>query len=167
MATGETGTGALLSADGNRLRTVALRDSRFIAEIFDGADEALAALEVIESGLIFTGFQTRDWLTVLYEEVAGTRRALPRLVVVTDRERDEVVLALPLVIVKEGLLRVASFADLGVSDYGAPMLGREPLVDRQMIRGIWRSVRAAMSDVDLVRLDRMPGDIGGRPNPLL
>jgi len=167
MATGETGTGARLGADDDRSRTVASRDNRFITEIFDGADEALAALEVIESGLLSTGFQTRDWLTVLYEELAATRRALPRLVVVSDRERDEAVLAFPLVIAKEGLLRVANFADLGVTDYGGPMLSREPLSDRQLIRGIWRSVRAAMWDVDLIRLNRMPAEIGGRPNPLL
>ncbi len=124
MATGDMGTGALPGAGEKQSRAAASRGDRFVTEIFDGAEEALAAREVVEGDLLSTGFQTLDWLTVLYDELAHSRRALPRLVVVTDSERDEVVLALPLVVAKEGLLQVASFADLGVSDYGAPLLSR-------------------------------------------
>jgi CelD/BcsL family acetyltransferase involved in cellulose biosynthesis len=167
MATADTGTGAFGSANGEETRAIASRDTRFVAEVFDGADEALAALEVIESGLASTGFQTRDWLTVLFEEFSHTRRQLPRLVVVTDTERGEVVLALPLVVAKEGLLRVARFPDFGVCDYGAPLLGSLPLDEAHVMRGVWRSIRAVTRDVDLIRLDRMPAEIGGRRNPLL
>ncbi len=167
MATAETGTGAHLGAEGEEARTAPSRGTHFIAEIFDGADEALAALDVIEKDIVSTGFQTPDWLTVLYEELAASYHALPRLVVVTDGEIGEVVLALPLAVTKEGSLRIASFADFGVSDYGAPMLGRDPMTDNRRIRGVWRSVRAAMRDIDLIRFERMPAEIGGRPNPLL
>lgn len=141
--------------------------ARFVAEVFDGADEALAALEVLEQGLAPTGFQTIDWLTVLYEELAPARRALPRLVVVTEAESGDLVLALPLLVVHDGLLRVAAFADLGMSDYGGPILGPQPILEPRAIRRAWRSIRAALSDVDLIRLERMPAEIGGRPNPLL
>ena len=65
------------------------------------------------------------------------------------------------------MLRVASFADLGVSDYGGPILGPVRLTDRKAIRRVWRSVRSAMRDIDLIRFERMPAEIGGRPNPLL
>lgn len=157
----------LLTAESVAARAVSPRGGDVITEIFDGADEALAALEVIENGLVATGFQTLDWLTVLYEELATTRRCHPRLVVVTDKESGEVVMALPLVVAREGLLRVASFADFGVSDYGAPLLGQVRADDNAWIRRLWRSVRAAMRDVDLIRLERMPAKIGDRDNPLL
>lgn len=167
MATAETGNSAFLGAEGEQTRTATSREHRYITEIFDGSDDALAALEVIEDGLVSTGFQTLNWLTVLYEEVAHARHAMPRLVVVTDTETDSVVLALPLAVTKEGLLRVASFADFEVSDYGGPILGAGPLLESEQIRDIWRSVRAALRDVDLIRLERMPAEIAGRPNPLI
>ncbi len=94
MATAETGNGAVLSADNGWLRAMSPRDSRFIAEIFDGADEALAALEAVENDLLSTGFQTLGWLTVLYEELAPFRNAVPRLVVVTERKSGKVALVL-------------------------------------------------------------------------
>jgi CelD/BcsL family acetyltransferase involved in cellulose biosynthesis len=167
MATAKIGNGAIPGADKSDSRTVSSRGGRFIAEIFDGADEALAALEAIQGGLVSTGFQTLDWLIVLYEELAPSRKAMPRLVVVSERESGEVALVLPLVVAREGSLRVASFADLGVSDYGAPVLGLASLADARLVRRAWHSVRRAMRDVDLIRLERMPAKIGGRPNPLL
>lgn len=167
MATAETGNDAYLGVEGEQARATTPGEGRFVAEIFDGADDALAALEVIEGGLVTTGFQTLNWLTVFYDEVAHARRAMPRLAVVTDSESDQVVLALPLVVAKEGLLRVASLAALEVVGHGAPLLGPEPLSDADRIRDIWRALRAAIRDVDLIRLERMPAEIGGRPNPLI
>lgn len=168
MATAETGNGAsYLGAEEEQARAAMPGDGRFVAEIFDGADDALAALEVIEGGLIATGFQTLDWLSVFYDEVAHARRAMPRLAVVTDNKSDQVVLALPLVVAKEGLLRVASFAALETVGHGAPLLGPELSQYGARIRDIWRALRTAMRDLDLIRLERMPAEIGGRPNPLI
>ncbi|CAA2142345.1 GNAT family N-acetyltransferase [Hyphomicrobium sp. ghe19] len=167
MATVETGGGAILRAGGGWSRVLNSRGGRFITEIFEGADEALAAFEAVEPGLVSNGFQTLDWLTVLYEELAPARKAMPRLVVVTEQASGDVALLLPLVVAKEGMLRIASFADLGVSDYGGPILGPVRLTDRRAIRCVWRSVRSAMHDIDLIRFERMPAEIGGRPNPLI
>lgn len=148
-------------------RTWTLRGPRYIVEVFDGADEALAALESVQRGLVSTGFQSLNWLTVLYEDLAPAKRAEPRIVVVTERNSGEVVMVLPLVIKKKKAMRVALFADLGVSDYGGPILGPVPLTKRRSIRRVWRAVRKALNDVDLIRLERMPAEIGGRPNPLV
>ncbi|MBS0233127.1 MAG: GNAT family N-acetyltransferase [Proteobacteria bacterium] len=167
MATWQTGNDVRQDGESWGTRTQSSRGTSFVTEVFDGADEALSALEVIEHGVASTGFQTLDWLTVLYEELAAAHRALPRLVVVTETESSEVVLALPLLIVRDGALRVAIFADLGVSDYGAPILGPTPSLDAHAVRRMWRSIRAAMHDIDLIRFERMPAEIGGWPNPLL
>lgn len=140
---------------------------RFVTEVFDGADEALAALDSVQRGLGSTGFQTLNWLTVLYEELAPSHRAMPRLVVVSDRSSGDVCLILPLVVKMKRGLRVARFADLGVAEYGAPILGPAAPTKRRSIRRMWRSVRAALKDVDLIRLERMPAEIGGRANPLV
>ena len=145
----------------------AWRGPRFVAEVFDGADEALQALDAIQGGLVSTGFQSLNWLTVLYEDLARMERALPRLIVITERNSGDIALVLPLVIRKKRSLRVARFADLGVSDYGAPILGPAVLKKRRSIRRAWRAVRHALKDVDLIRLEKMPAEIGGRSNPLL
>lgn len=160
------GDDMVLSRDLHSERAWTLRGPRYIAEVFDGADEVLAALDSIQSGLVSTGFQSLNWLTVLYEDLAPTKRALPRLVVVTERNSGEVAMVLPLVIEKTKVTRVARFADLGVSDYGGPILGPAPLVKRRSMRRAWRAVRRALNDVDLIRLERMPAKIGDRPNPL-
>jgi CelD/BcsL family acetyltransferase involved in cellulose biosynthesis len=140
---------------------------RYITEVFDGADEALAALEAVQDGLVSTGFQTLDWLTVLYEDLAPPHHAMPRVVVVTESEGGEVALILPLLIERNRKSAVARFADLGVSDYGAPILGRALMNEPREIRRVWRGILRAMPDVDLFRLERMPAHIGGRPNPLI
>lgn len=141
--------------------------SRYIVEVFDGADEALSALAAIQDDLVSTAFQTLDWLSCLYEELALARRGMPRLVVVSERNSREIALVLPLVIVRRRRLAIAQFADLGVSDYCAPMLGPARLVKPRAVRRAWRAIRRALSDVDLIELERMPDSINGKPNPLL
>ncbi|MEZ5900282.1 MAG: GNAT family N-acetyltransferase [Hyphomicrobiaceae bacterium] len=143
------------------------RAPRFIAEVFDGADEALAALDSVQEGLVSTGFQSTNWLTVLYEDLAPAKQAMPRLVVVTERNSGDVALILPLVVYTKRNLRIARFADLGVSDYGVPILGPAALKKRRSIRRAWRAARHSLRDVDMIRLERMPARIAGRPNPLV
>lgn len=157
----------VLSQDFGRARGWTWRGPRYIAEVFDGADEALAALDSVQGALVSTGFQSLNWLTVLYEDLAASKRVMPRVVVVSERNSGDVAFILPLVVKKKRALRVARFADLGVSDYGAPILGPAPMTKRRSIRRAWRAVRQAMRDVDLIRLERMPAEIGGRANPLV
>jgi CelD/BcsL family acetyltransferase involved in cellulose biosynthesis len=168
MATADFGNDAARGvADRIEPRRVLWRGPRFITEVFDGADEALAALEAVQGALVSTGFQTLDWLTVLYEDLAPSRHAVPRVVVVSERNSGKVVLILPLLIEKERKLTVARFADLGVSNYCGPILGPTLVEKRRSIRRVWRSVLHAMPDVDLIRLERMPAEIGRHPNPLM
>lgn len=149
------------------------RGRRYIVEIFDGADDALDALEAVQSGphrngrIYSTGFQSLNWLTVFYEELAHAKRAMPRVVVVTDRNSGDVALVLPLVISKKNNLTVARFADLGVANYGGPLLGPAVPDTPRAKRRLWRAVRQALSDVDLIRLENMPHEIGGVANPLV
>lgn len=149
------------------------RGPRFFCEVFDGADDALAALEAVQGGIASqsalnsTAFQSLNWLTVLYEELAPAHRAVPRLIIVTERNSGEVALILPLLVMRTGTLRVARFADLGASNYGAPVLGLALLKKPRSIRRAWRVVRKSLGNVDLLRLENMPAVVGGMANPLL
>lgn len=163
-----TVTDSAAVGDGQRaVRSSLWRGPRFIVEVFDGADEALAALDSVQRNLVSTGFQSLNWLTVVYEDLAQAKRVMPRLVVVSERNTGDVVLILPLLVTKKRTLRVARFADLGVSDYGAPILGPAALTKRRSVRRVWRAIRHALKDVDMIRLERMPAEIAGRPNPLV
>lgn len=149
------------------------RGPRFLVEVFDGADEALAALEAVQgeiaaqSALTSTAFQSLNWLTVLFEELAPAHRAMPRVIIATERNTGEVALILPLLVKRKRLLRVAYFADLGVSNYGGPILGPALLKKSRSIRRAWRAVRKSFGKIDLLRLENMPAEIGGIANPLL
>lgn len=145
----------------------AWRMPRYVAEVFDGADEALVALETVQADCRSTAFQTLNWLTILFEELAPAKKMSPRLVVVSDHDTGDVALVLPLLISKSGWVRTAMFADLGVSDYNAPMLGPAVPTTRRAVRRLWRAIRRALRDVDLLRLERMPKLIAGGDNPLL
>ncbi len=158
---------AIETADAARAQASSWRRPRYIAETFDHADEALAALEAVQGNLSGTAFQTLDWLTILYEELAPSHKAVPRVVIVSDRDSGEVALVLPLMIERQRRVRVARFADLGVSDYNAPLLGPAAPQSKRAIRRAWRAVRQALRDCDLIVFDRMPADISGRANPLL
>ena len=136
MATVEVGNGAVLDVAGRiGPRRSLWRGTRFITEVFDGADDALAALEAVQGGLASTRFQTLDWRTVLYEELAPSqaRDAAPRRCDRTQyrRDRADPTAGHP----KKRTLTVAFFADLGVSDYGGPILGPAVLKKRRSIRG--------------------------------
>lgn len=143
------------------------RGPRYIVEVFDGPDDVFAALETIQNEVVGLGFQSLNWLTILYEELAVPFQANPRLVIVSERNSGEVILTLPLTVVQENGLRVARFADLGVTDYGAPLLGPVKLTTPRAQQRVWRAIRQSMRDVDVIELQNMPDTVEGQPNPLV
>lgn len=128
-------------------------------ESVSGALEALAA-----ENLHCTPFQRVEWLRALYQHVAGAENKQPRLVVVRDVSSNKVVLALPLVVERIGGRSTAYAADLGVSDYNAPMLAKALSPPRA--QEAWCAAEGALGDVGMIRLERMPAEIGGVANPL-
>jgi len=65
---------------------------------------------------------------------------------------------------------LVEFADLGVSDYNAPILASDAPCDSTSLRAIGHAFLAALRQLpdrpDLIRLKKMPVEIHGRPNPL-
>ncbi|MCA3598912.1 MAG: GNAT family N-acetyltransferase [Methylobacterium sp.] len=79
----------------------------------------------------------------------------------------EPVLALPLVLRRERSGRLLSTPDLGVSDYNPPLLGHPEIVARQSAEALWKAIRPALPEADLLHLKRMPLVLAGVPNPLV
>lgn len=107
-------------------------------------------------------FQQVPWLDAWYGHCDG----LPTIVFLKDEVDGGDRLGLPLVRFREGGKRVIAFADGGLTDYNAPAvaLDGEPSVDDGA--RIWRALRAALPTADLLRFEKMPVTILGRPNPL-
>jgi CelD/BcsL family acetyltransferase involved in cellulose biosynthesis len=112
-----------------------------------------------------TPFQTEHWLSHWYASFSGRTDVEPLLVHVADSKGQDA-LALPLILRRERL-RTVEFADLGITDYNAPLLGPAAPTDEPAARSLWRAVRAALPPADLIEFTKVLTKIGDRPNPLV
>ncbi len=113
-----------------------------------------------------TPFQQRQWLEVWYTTLATTEAVEPLIVTVSDRATGELALTLWLITRIHNHIRIVEFADLGVTDYNAPLLGPAAPSDAIGAAELWDDLRRALRGNDLICLWKMPMEIDGRPNPL-
>jgi CelD/BcsL family acetyltransferase involved in cellulose biosynthesis len=117
-----------------------------------------------------TPFQHPQWYDAWYSAFAATEGVSPLIAVVTDATTGELALLLPLILRRQGRVAFVEFADLGVTDYNAPLLGSAAPRDARAARVMWRSLLSALRRMpdaaDFLQLRKMPVDFGGRPNPL-
>lgn len=115
-------------------------------------------------GMAATAFQAPVWLTAWYATI-GTATGEPMLVTIVESGSGEVAAILPLVQRTGRRLTIVEFADGGVSDNNAPILGPAAPVDAAGASALWVALRNAMPGVDLLRFTKMPAEIDGRINP--
>lgn len=125
-----------------------------------------ASLDESGTGLARAVFQTDAWLSTWYATMGAQTGVTALPLVVRAAGDDRLAVVLPLIRRRGRGLATVEFADLGVTDYNAPVLGpAAPTCDRGAA-SMWQAVRAALAPADLVRFDKMPAAIEGRPNPL-
>lgn len=113
-----------------------------------------------------TPFQSEAWLSDWYRAMADGRTVEPVLVDVRDGA-DALVMALPLIRIRgEGLTRI-EFADRGITDYNAPILGPAAPRDPAEAAAAWAAVRRVLPRADLLVFTKLIDDLNGRRNPLL
>ena len=142
----------------------AVPQAQYLVEHVIGTQRVLDRLEALPAA--GTGFQDARWLGPLLSELAPCRGAEPSLIIATDRESGELSLALPVLTVLARGLRKVTFPDLGVSDYGAPLLGPAAPRDAKGAAMLLAALREAFKGVDVLDLGNMLREIGGRANPL-
>ena len=117
-----------------------------------------------------TPFQHPQWLDAWYRTFAGVDDVEPLIAIISDAATGEQVALLPLICRLQKGIRIVEFADLGTTDYNAPMLTAAAPRDARAARALWRDLKAALrrapGGADLIRLPRMPVELDGRPNPL-
>lgn len=113
-----------------------------------------------------TPFQDSVWIETWYESLRGRAGLTPLLVTVRDEATGALALHLPLVIDETGRHRIIAFADLGLTDYNAPLLGPAAPRDHAGALALWRAIRHALPRADLLSLRKMPATFADGPNPL-
>ncbi|MBI5264073.1 MAG: GNAT family N-acetyltransferase [Bradyrhizobium sp.] len=115
-----------------------------------------------------TAFQHKQWLDAWY---SAFDRASPLIALISDAATQRNVALVPLICREQHGVRLVEFADLGLTDYNAPILGagapRDPEAMHAMARALHAALRRLPERVDLIRMQKMPAKIDGRPNPLV
>ncbi len=113
-----------------------------------------------------TVFQTRRWIEPLLRIAAPAAAAEPFFVLVRARASGAPQMLLPLCRRRRGALREIEFADLGASDYNAPLIAAGFRPTRAEFAALWTSIRAVLPAADILRIEKSPATIAGAPNPL-
>ena len=124
------------------------------------ADRLRGAMQAMTA----TAFQSPVWLAAWYATI-GTAIGEPMVVTILESRSGEVAAILPLIQRTERHVNIVEFADGGVSDNNAPILGPAAPVDATGASALWLALRNAMPGVDLLRFTKMPTTIGDRINP--
>ena len=117
-----------------------------------------------------TPFQEPRWLDAWYGAFADADHVEPLIAIISDSVTSEQVALLPLIRRMQNGIRIVEFADLDLTDYNAPVLGPAAPREANAARALWHDLLAALrrmpEGADLIRLRKMPINLGGRPNPL-
>lgn len=144
----------------------AAHSSAFTIEVATSWSDVEATWSGLPPEAFLTPFQGADWLGSWYGTVGSRAGVDPLIVLARDTASGELALALPLVRRRHGRSSLIEFADLGVTDYNAPVLGPKLPSDAAGFARLWREVRRALPEADLLSLEKMPLEARGRVNPL-
>ena len=115
-----------------------------------------------------TPFQHGHWLASWY---AAFPAVSPLIAIVFDATTGRAMALVPLIRRVQRGIRIVEFADLGLTDYNAPILSSEAPNDvtgaRVLCRALLAGLRRLPEGVDLLRMQKMPANVGGKPNPLV
>ncbi len=148
-----------------KARAATAKPAGFVASVaLDYSQVANLWEQMAEQGAALP-FQRRNWLGPWYA-AHRAENFQPLLVTVADTQAGASVMALPLVRCREGGLQVIAFADAGLTDYNAPILGAAAPRDATGAQGIIKAIRAALPMADVLHFGKMPVMVGHLPNPL-
>ncbi|MFV0279323.1 MAG: GNAT family N-acetyltransferase [Rhodoblastus sp.] len=140
--------------------------STWDVRIVDDPREVAEQWRFLEESGHATAFQTRAWLQPWLDIVAPAHGAEPVFVLVSGYSDGAPKMLLPLCRRTWRTLRAIEFADLGASDYNAPLLANDFRPTPAQFAGLWAQIRARLPAADIVRIDKSPATVGEAPNPL-
>jgi CelD/BcsL family acetyltransferase involved in cellulose biosynthesis len=115
-----------------------------------------------------TSFQHRRWFDAWYGAFNSTS---PLIAMIYDAATHREIALVPLIRRVRGGVRLVEFADLDLTDYNAPLLGQDAPDDeagaRALCQALITALRRLPEGADLLRMQKMPAFIGGKPNPFV
>lgn len=115
-----------------------------------------------------TSFQHRHWLDAWYGAFTSVS---PLIAIISDAVTDRKIALVPLIRRVQNGIGVVEFPDLNLTDYNAPILTAAAPSDavgaRALCHALLNALRACPERADLLRMQKMPAQIGGRPNPFM
>ncbi|MGV7030605.1 GNAT family N-acetyltransferase [Methylobacterium symbioticum] len=147
----------LLAASGNAAVSRATPIAYDVSVANDWAEVDRVWAPLVRTGGAATPFQELPWLAAWYACLGSQPGVLPLLVTVRERGSGRIAAALPLTLARSGGLRVIAFADDGITDYNAAILGPAAPQDAAGWRALAQAVRAALPRADLLRLEKLAG----------
>jgi CelD/BcsL family acetyltransferase involved in cellulose biosynthesis len=115
-----------------------------------------------------TSFQHDQWLDAWY---GAFNTVSPLIAIISDVITERQIALVPLISRVQRGIRIVEFADLGLTDFNAPILDFSAPGDaagaRMLCKALVGALRKLPEGVDLLRLQKMPADLVGKPNPLL
>ncbi|WP_164718839.1 GNAT family N-acetyltransferase [Bradyrhizobium sp. LVM 105] len=115
-----------------------------------------------------TVFQHGYWLEAWYQAFDDVA---PLIAVISDSATGKDIAMVPMISHVRRGIRIVEFADLGVSDNNAPIVAPDAAFDaaaaNAIVMALVEALRALPDRFDLLRLRKMPAQVGGKPNPLV
>ncbi len=140
--------------------------------VYENLSDAESDWRAFERQADCTVFQTFDWLST-WQRCVGARAGV-RPAIVVGRAGGDILFILPLASRKNGLARELVWLGSDLCDYNAPLLAPQfsSRLGARPFREVWRQLvetlqRHSSLRYDLVRLEKMPGNVGAQPNPML
>ncbi len=165
-----------LAAEAARDDVPAMTDTALAGDVSVTVHYDLAAAEGewrhLQGQQACTVFQTFEWLSAWQRQVAPHSGATPCIVLVRG-SGGRPLLMLPLAVQPAGFARALTWLGADLCDYNAPLLAADGGdLDAAQFKALWRHIVGRLqadprSRHDLVRLEKMPATVGGRPNPML
>jgi CelD/BcsL family acetyltransferase involved in cellulose biosynthesis len=113
-----------------------------------------------------TPFQQGAVVGAWYRAMRERPEIEPLIVTIVDAGSGQHAVSLSLIRTTSEGRRTIGFADLGLIDYNAPVLGPAAPRTRDGAARMWRALLKALPPADLIDFRKMPAEIAGQPNPL-
>lgn len=148
---------------GTTVRVAAIQT--FEAQVVTNWDSARPDWEAALRGGVATPFQATTVVDAWYRAMSIRPEIEPVIVTLRDGATGAHAMSLALIRTRYGSRAAIGFADLGLIDYNAPVLGPAAPASREGAVALWRTLRRALPKADLIDLRKMPETIGHKPNP--
>ena len=141
-------------------------DVNVVISLTSSIDEVRGAWEELERDGIFSPFQARAWLLPFYEFCAPALGAQPLFLLARGKTTARPLMLMPLCVRRRCGVRFVEWADCGVSDYNAPVVAADYGPDKVAYSAIWKRSCALLRGYAVLRLTKMPQNVGGHTNPM-